>query len=286
VLWFGLALGAALAQSGQFAIVKGRAAHVPPSVMIVWSQLVGALGWAAWLAIAGGPFLPAWAEGPWIALAMALALTMNYLLARGSARGDIGIVGPVLALSPVFTVVPDLVLTGALPRGLGWVGLALSVVGTMSLSGKTSLRALGQLFRRPDALDALGAAVSLGVLAAVDRRNGLAMGVATYLFASHSMGAVVAAGIAAARAPRALARTFVTHDLVAALAYGLTGAVGTAMQIVAVTLAPASYVNAIRRTSAIFSVLLGHALFHEPALGARLGGALLASVGAALLLLG
>ena len=285
MLWFGLSLGAAVAQSGQFAVVKGGAAHVPPVVLILWAQVVAAVGWAAWLALTGGRFVAPPAEWPWVALAVVLAWTMNYLLTRGSARGDIGIVGPVLALSPVFTVVPDILLTGAWPRGLGWVGLALSVVGIMSLSGRASLHALGQLLRRPDARDALGAAMLLGLLAAVDRRNGLSMGVASYLFASHGTAAVLLVTVAAARAPRALGRTLVTRDLVPALAYGLTAAIGTAMQIVAVTLAPASYVNAIGRTSAIFSVLLGHVLFREPALGGRLAGALLAAAGAALLLL-
>jgi drug/metabolite transporter (DMT)-like permease len=61
-------------------------------------------------------------------------------------------VDPVFALSPVFTVVPDAVLSGTLPTPLGWVGLALSVAGTVSLSGGgKSLRAL---FARRDALAA------------------------------------------------------------------------------------------------------------------------------------
>jgi hypothetical protein len=49
---------------------------------------------------------------------------------------------------------------------------------------------------------------------------------------------------------------------------------------------PASYVNSVRRMGAVFSVMLGSALFDEPAVGDRLRGALLASAGAMLLLLG
>jgi hypothetical protein len=53
----------------------------------------------------------------------------------------------------------------------------------------------------------------------------------------------------------------------------------------AMTLAPAAYVTSVRRTASVFSVLLGHTMFAEPALGSRLTGALLASLGAAFLLM-
>jgi drug/metabolite transporter (DMT)-like permease len=57
------------------------------------------------------------------------------------------------------------------------------------------------------------------------------------------------------------------------------------MQTSALTVAPAAYVNAIRRLSAVVAVLLGSTLFREPDLGRRLVAALLACAGAACLLL-
>jgi len=54
----------------------------------------------------------------------------------------------------------------------------------------------------------------------------------------------------------------------------------------AITMVPASYVNSVRRMGAVFSVMLGGALFDEPAVGDRLRGAVMASAGAMLLLLG
>ena len=57
------------------------------------------------------------------------------------------------------------------------------------------------------------------------------------------------------------------------------------MQTNALTMAPASYVNAIRRLSAVVAVGLGRTLFGEPDLGRRLAAAVLASAGAACLLL-
>jgi drug/metabolite transporter (DMT)-like permease len=57
------------------------------------------------------------------------------------------------------------------------------------------------------------------------------------------------------------------------------------MQTGALTMAPAAYVNAIRRLSAVVAVILGRALFREADTGRRLVAALLACAGAACLLL-
>jgi drug/metabolite transporter (DMT)-like permease len=57
------------------------------------------------------------------------------------------------------------------------------------------------------------------------------------------------------------------------------------MQTSALTLAPASYVNAVRRLSGLIAVLLGGALFREADVGRRLTAAVLAGAGAMCLLL-
>ena len=131
-----------------------------------WTQSVATLAWLTFFAVSGHAFT--WSRAAWPAVlgSALLVAGMATLIARASARGDISIVGPVYALSPIFTVLPDAVLSGTLPTPLGWLGLALALAGTSTLSGGGSLRAL---FARRDALDALGAAVLLGFLAAVDR---------------------------------------------------------------------------------------------------------------------
>jgi drug/metabolite transporter (DMT)-like permease len=69
------------------------------------------------------------------------------------------------------------------------------------------------------------------------------------------------------------------------LIHGRLGFAGTGLQTTALTMAPAAYVDAIRRMSAVVAVLLGRALFGEPDVGRRLVAALLACAGAAFLLL-
>ena len=266
-------------------MVKGRGQSIPPLVIVGGTQTVGVLAWLAFFAVSGHPFT--WPRAAWpaiIASAM-LVVGMASLLARASARGDISIVGPVFALSPVFTVMPDALLSGTLPSPLGWLGLGLAVVGTASLAGGAA-GTLRVLFARRDARDALGAAVLLGFLAAVDRWGALALGPPSYLVCSHGLTAVLATALALAITPRGVLRASTSPaKLATVLLHGLLAAAGTGMQTSALTMAPASYVNAIRRLSAVVAVLLGRTLFAEADAGRRLAAALLACVGAACLLL-
>jgi drug/metabolite transporter (DMT)-like permease len=272
----------------QFAVVKARAREIPPLVVVAWTQAVACAAWIVFFLVSGHAFVSPGAVWPAVAASAILVLGMSGLLARASARGDISIVGPILALSPVFTILPDAALAGGLPSALGWVGLALSLTGTATLSGGDgagTLARLRTLFERRDALDALGAAFLLGFLAAVDRWAALTVGAASYLVASHGASALLALAIVLATDPRGLGRSLAPGQAVTLLSHGLLGVTGTGLQTHALTLAPAAYVNAIRRMSAVVAVLLGRALFGEPDLSRRLTGALLACLGAACLLL-
>jgi drug/metabolite transporter (DMT)-like permease len=268
-------------------VVKGRARDIPPLVIVAWTQAVACATWIAFFLISGHVYVAPGSAWPAIVVSSVLVLGMSGLLARASARGDISIVGPILALSPIFTIVPDALLSGAVPSALGWLGLALSLTGTASLSGGGAGLAgrLRVLFARRDALDALGSAFLLGLLAAVDRWAALALGPPSYLVSSHGATAVLTTLIVLLTDPRALRASAEPRNLVTVVSHGLLGVMGTGMQTHALTLAPAAYVNAIRRMSAVLAVLLGRALFGEPELARRLTAALLACLGAACLLL-
>ena len=283
--WFALSLGAAVTQAMQFAVVKGRGRELAPLVIVVWTQTVAFVAWLLFFVVTGQGFAVPRATWPAIASSAVLVLGMGGLLARASARGDISVVGPVFALSPIFTVIPDAVLSGTLPSVLGWTGLALAVAGTVTLSGGAAGATLRAVFTRPDARDALGAAVLLGFLAAVDRWGALAMGAPSYLLCSHGATALLTTVIVLVTGPHALARSVTPRNLVTVVAHGALGVTGTAMQTTALTMAPAAYVNAIRRMSAVIAVVLGRAFFGEADLGRRLVAALLACAGAVCLLL-
>lgn len=267
-------------------MVKGRLPGLPPLVIVAWTQAVALAGWVSVFLVTGQPFTAPHAVWPAVVASAGLVTGMSGLLARASARGDISIVGPLLALSPVFTVLPDALLSGTLPSRLGWLGLALAVVGTMTLSGGVTRPAeLRRLLGRGDARDALGAAVLLGVLAAVDRWGARTLGAPSYLLSAHGAAALLTTAIALGTTPRRLLASARRQSLAAVVGHGLLGAVGTGMQTTALTMAPGAHVNAIRRMSAVMAVVLGRALFREPEPGRRLAAALLALAGVACLLL-
>jgi hypothetical protein len=173
-----------------------------------------------------------------------------------------------------------------LPRGLGWLGIGLAVIGTATLSRSASGRLdIRGLVRREDAVCAFTAAVLLGVLAGVDRRSVLAVGVPTYLVSVHAIMWAGCAALIVLRGRRAFATALAPAHLRTVLAHGALVTAGTILLMIAMTLAPAAYVTSVRRIASVFSVLLGHTMFAEPAFGSRLTGAVLASLGAVFLLL-
>ena len=244
------------------------------------------LGWLVFFAATGHSLVWPGRAGLAIAASVVLVTGMSGLIARASTRGDISVVGPVYALSPIFTVVPDAVLSGTLPTPLGFVGIGLAVAGTVGLSrGAASGGTLRELFRRRDAVDALLAAIFLGMLSAVDRWGALALGPPSYLLCSHGATAMTNIVLTALIAPRALRASVRPQNLVTVVSHGLLGFSGTAMQTSALTMAPAAYVNAVRRLSGLIAVVLGGALFREAEVARRLAAAALACAGAVCLLL-
>jgi uncharacterized membrane protein len=109
--------------------------------------------------------------------------------------------------------------------------------------------------------------------------------VPSYLVSIYGCMVVVTGTCALARAPRAVVASVNARDLFTFAAHAIVVGLGTCVIAVASTMAPAAYVNAVRRSSAIFAVLLGHTMFGEAGLAGRLRGALLACAGAACLLL-
>ena len=274
-------------QAGQFAVVKAWMRNVPPVVLIFWTQTLGVIAWTVYFAVSGARFHVTPTGYPWILASTILAATMSYLLVRATAGGDISIVGPVLATSPVFAIVPDYLMSGSRPHGLGWLGIALSMAGTISLSRTPHGRfALRELFHREDALCTLAASIVLGVLSGVDRRAALDIGVSSYLLALHATTWAGCAVVIAIGHRRAFAAALTPGRLAPIMLHAAFVLAGAVLLMNAITMVPASYVNSVRRMGAVLSVMLGSALFDEPALGDRLRGALMASAGAMLLLLG
>jgi drug/metabolite transporter (DMT)-like permease len=210
---------------------------------------------------------------------------MNYLLARASAGGDLSILAPLLAIAPLVSILPDWLFTGTLPRGIGWLGVGVTVLGTITLSrGETRGFDLRRLFTRDDALCALGAAITFGFLAAIDRRVIQEVGVSAYITAIYLCQAPLTVLLLRVRHPGVLTAAATPGIALTLVLHAAFASASIAMQLTALMLAPVAYVNSVRQLSTVFTVLVGRVLFGEPGLRHRLAGAVLMGAGAAVLL--
>src|SRR5258706_16064343 len=100
-MWFALALAAALAQAGQFAVIKGRARHLHPFLIMLGTQVIGVTVWSLITWAAGASFAAPGRLPGWGIAALVLATLTNYLLARASPAADLSVPPPVLGGGPL-----------------------------------------------------------------------------------------------------------------------------------------------------------------------------------------
>lgn len=131
-----LALGGALCWGvGDF--FGGLAARrIAVLTVIVVSQLVGALGLALWIWIAGEPFPGAAELLPAAGAGVAVVIGVGALY-RGLAIGAMGVVAPISAAGPIVPLTVD-AAQGTTPSALQWLGIGLVLLGIVALSREPS----------------------------------------------------------------------------------------------------------------------------------------------------
>ena len=271
------------------------------------SRRIGAVlgGWAlfsfalpillVYLSVRGIPevdagFWPAWG------VAVVGNLAAWYLFFAALRLGDLGIIYPLLALTPVFVVPVEWVLLRETPAAAGLLGIGLVVVGVYLLNFRairTGLLApFTSLIRDGAAVRALAVAVIWSVTGTLDRVAVLESSPAFYGF-------MLSAGLSVLFLPFALVTArdgdssgqsenwqarfrlrLAPAGRGALLLHGLLFACMLVLQMEALTLQLASYVLSIKRTGAVVAVILGHLAFREGALGHRLTGTLVTLSGA------
>ena len=199
-----------------------------------------------------------------------------YLYVSAIQKGDLGLTYPLLALTPVFVLPVEWVLLGELPGLQGLSGILL-VVGGVYLLNFSERRAgllapFAAVLRDPGARRMLAVALIWSISAVVDK-------VATISSSTAFYGTLESGLIALAFVPVVMRRG---EGFKAALSrktwwllavQGLLFAAMFIVQMEAIRRALAAYVISIKRSGAIFTVLLGALLFGEPRLRDRLAGA-------------
>ena len=277
-----LALGAAaLWGTGDF---LGGLATRRLSVLVVlfWSQLVGLVGVAVWIAVSSQA-RPDAGLGYALAAGVAGAVGLGCLY-RGMAVGAMSIVAPISATSPVVPLAVGLA-RGESPAALQWAGIALALVGVVLVSREPSSAPGRGGANRP-----VAAGVGLALVAALGfglfivglgeaAQEGAAWATATARFGSVS---VLVLALAATRTvPR------VPSGLVPMII--AVGVFDTGANVMIALAAGRGSIGIVAVLSALYpiaTILLARAILHEQLGRTRTAGGLLALGGAALIAAG
>lgn len=225
----------------------------------------------------------------WCGLSAALAVAANWLIIEALRRSDLSLLGPINAFKPVVSLLPGWVLLGE-PLGLlAASGILLVLAGSLLLTppknpGQRRLALLGD---RGVQLRFLALILSAGEAVTLKRAIRLADPL-TVFAAWCLLGLLILLPIALRPLLRngpSLMGPDPKRQSMAAL--GLVTTTGLMQSCTLITLAafPVGAALALYQTSSILTVLLGHAVFQEPHLRRRLGGAMVMAAGAALLVL-
>lgn len=194
-------------------------------------------------------------------------------------RGEISLVGPVLTLTPAFVVVIEWLLTAQLPSLQGALGLGLLMLGSYVLSLERGMRRwsepLKMLLNNPGSLFTLAAALCFAAAASFGRVGIQLSDPLSFAVMVAIINPVILYVIFSMQ-NRNFRREAFSPELPrhgrSLLALGLLFALMRIADHIALSLTLASYVMAVKRTSGFFAVLLGHWIYDEGRLPAKLAG--------------
>lgn len=282
--WFLLSLGSGIADAFQNLFRKKQVTKLDPL----------SLSWLLFL-FASIAFLPLWRERPehlsgifWLVIALRTVLdtAATYLFLRSVELTDLSLSVPITAFSPVFIVAIEFLLTGSIPSLIGFIGIACVASGAYLLNiesaGKGIFALFSEMFRNKGMFLMLCVAILWSVTSTLHRVAILESNAPFYL----SIGSLLlfvsfTTVLLAARGKSAF--SFLTaRTAIENMPAGVFGMATNLLQMTAQGLFLASYVIAIKRTSILFSSILGW-LFLKEKIGGRIFPACIMVAGVILL---
>jgi drug/metabolite transporter (DMT)-like permease len=259
----GLALAAAaLHAAWNLLLARERDTEATTAVAFVFFVIATAPLAAATWRVEGA----AW---PYIAASGALELVYIALLAAAYRRYELSLVYPLArGLSPVLALLAVVVAVGARPSAGEIAGVVTVAVGVLSVRG----------FRRATRGAALAVAIAASIAGytVVDRYGIQHANAAPYLVLV-MLGPAVTYPLAVGR------RRLVAALRPVAVVIGIVSAATYLLVLLALRLASAPSVSAVRETSVVIAVLLARTVLAEPVGARRLAGAAVVAAGIALL---
>jgi len=284
MIWIALTLGAAFFAAIEDAVAKATLRVSSPWV-VAWAPFLFAAPIFA-LLVWGAPHRPLdWTFFAAVTICQPLEVVAILLYAHAIQRSPLSLTIPFLSLTPVFTMPASYFLLGEKPGLAGGAGVVLIAVGVYVLNIQARhtgwLGPLRAVAREPGSRMMIVVALIFSVTSAIGKIGVLHSGPIVYAAVSSAMFSVVLGVIAVRRAPNAWGQVRDNGR-----AFFLLGALYVAMatcHFKAVEIAPVAYMIALKRTSILFSVVLGWVFFKEENIRDRLLGASLMLGGAVLI---
>lgn len=213
--------------------------------------------------------------------AAALNVIAYYFYVRAYRLSDASLVTPLILVTPVLLLVTSPLMVHQHPSPLGALGVVFSVTGAIVLAlsepGATRRLSLMAFLRDPGVHSMAVTAIVWSITANLDKLGIRASTPALWIAALSSL----LAGASALVWTLLPHRSWRFRQLRYAFAAGTSNAVGNASQMFALTVLFVPYVIAIKRLSALFTVIASGVILHEN-IGRRLIGAAIMLLGALL----
>ncbi|MEO6350527.1 MAG: EamA family transporter [Candidatus Limnocylindrales bacterium] len=215
---------------------------------------------------------------PFIAVSSVLELVYFWLLTTAYRRADMSLVYPIArGMAPVIVLVVSVAALGvatSLGQALGVAFVGLGVILVRGLRGGA---------KWSDVALALGVASSIAGYTLVDKEGVRFADPVTYITLILIAPAIVSVLFIAWRGGWGRVRAALKPD---AVVTGIGTVTAYALVLVALTMAPAASVAAVREVSVVFATALGAFVLKERVSGSRWAGAIMVALGVALVVAG
>lgn len=223
-----------------------------------------------------------------VATTVMLNVAAQMLQFRALKHGDISLVSPMLAFSPIFLVFTSYIILGEKPSAFGFLGIMVIVTGSYILNGgmnKSPRSILRAVKENPAGISMLIVTFILSISSNFDK---IAITQTSALFAAAVVDSILglifftlAFSLGNRRFPSGLA----TVNILLIVGVGLITSIAVWASNAALALQIVPYVISVKRLSVVFAVLFGMLIFKERNIPERFFGAVVMLLGVILIAL-
>ncbi|KKW12509.1 MAG: hypothetical protein UY50_C0006G0024 [Parcubacteria group bacterium GW2011_GWA2_49_9] len=261
-----------------------KLAGVPASFIVSNQFVIGTIMLAIAVSLFGNWELPPLAFFALLVILTTIEYLNSYIYARALQLSPQSLVGPLYSLSVVFLAPLGILFLGETPNMSGWLGIILSVVGSLLLgfdTGDPGIRpAVRALLRERGSYFMLGSALLSAVAVILTKFSYVSVPPLLSGFWIYVGLTVISTGIAFRRGLPVVSKELSMPFLYLLLATGF----GVVFHYIGLALIPAAYFIACKRSSVLFDVVLGRVVHGETHFRSRLLGAFVMFVGVLLVM--